>query len=99
MSKLETMEKVAEMVGLNVGYVVEAAAYFRNFEEAFNWIYLSEENPNRPYEQNALIKKMSSITVEDLQDEKVNSVIEYMVYDDTHTYITDTGIAYLRIIK
>ena len=99
MSKLETMEKVADMVGLNVGYVVEAATYFRTIEEAFNWVYLSENNPYRPYDQNTLIKKMASITIEDLQDENVNSVMEYMVYDDLHTYITDSGIAYLRIIK
>ncbi len=43
MSKLETMEMVAEMVGLDYGYVVEAATYFRNIEEAFNWIYFSEK--------------------------------------------------------
>ena len=99
MSKLDTMEKVADMVGLDFGYVVEAATYFRTIEEAFNWVYLSENNPHRPYDQNTLIKKMASITIEDLQDENVNSVMEYMIYDDLHTYITDSGIAYLRIIK
>lgn len=99
MSKMKMMEKVAEMTGLNVGYVVEATAYFHHFEEAFNWIYLSEENPNRPDSQEELIKKMAGITIENLQEEKVHSVIEYMVYEDPHTYMTDSGIAYLCIIK
>lgn len=99
MSKLETMEKVSEMVGLNVGYVVEAATYFRNFEEAFKWIYLSEDNPHRPYDKETLIKKMASVTAKDLQEYNAKNVLEYMVYDDMHTYITDTGIAYIRIIR
>ena len=44
MNKRACAEMVAEMVGLDYGYVIEAATYLSNFDEAFNWIYLSENN-------------------------------------------------------
>jgi hypothetical protein len=99
MSKLETMEMVSEMTGLYFGYVVEAATYFKNFEEAFSWLYLSEGNPHRTLNQSDLIKKISSITIEEMQELHANTPLEYMVLIDDHTYITKTGIAYLRITK
>ena len=40
---------------------------------------------------------MASITIEDMQELKANSVMEYMLIDDVHTYITNQVYAYLRI--
>jgi len=97
MSKVDELELVADMVGLEVGYVVEAANYFTSIEEAFHWLYLSEENPLRPYNHEELIEKLSSITVEQLKEENAESVAEYMVLIDDHTYMTKSGVAYLRI--
>lgn len=99
MNKVETMETVAEMVGLEVDYVYEAAMYFSSYEEAFNWIYLSDENPNRPFSDSELIKQLASVTLEKLQEEHANTPAEYMVLIADHTYITKTGIAYLRITR
>ena len=97
MGKLEDLEMVADMVGLDYGYVVEASTYFTSIEEAFNWIYLSEDNPNRPYSQEELINVLSSISIEQLEEQDVKTVAEYMVHNDDHTYIAKSGIAYLRI--
>jgi hypothetical protein len=99
MNKVETMESVAEMVGLEFDYVLEAAMYFSSYEEAFNWIYLSEENPARPFSDTELINQLASVTLEKLQEEHANTPAEYMVLIHDHTYITKTGIAYLRITK
>ena len=98
MSKLETMEMVSEMTGLDFGYVVEAASYFRNYNEAFNYLYLSEESPDR-LEPAELIKQLSSVTVQQMQDINVNTPLEYLVMDNRHTYITPKGIGYLRITR
>lgn len=97
MSKVEELELVADMVGLEPEYVVGEADYFTSIDAAFNWIYLSEENPLRPYSSEELINVLASITVEDLQDENANSVAEYMILQDKDSYITKTGVAYLRI--
>jgi hypothetical protein len=97
MSKVEELELVADMVGLELGYVVEAADYFTSIDEAFHWIYLSEDNPLRPYSKEELIRVLASITVEDMQELDANSVAEYMVKEDKDTYITKSGVAYLRI--
>lgn len=97
MSKVEELELLAEMVDLEPEYVKREATYFTSKEQAFHWIYLSEENPVKPYTKEELIKVMASITVEDMQDLKANSVMEYMLLDDVHTYITKSGVAYLRI--
>jgi ATP-dependent RNA circularization protein (DNA/RNA ligase family) len=97
MSKVEELVMVADMVGLESDYVVKEANYFKSINEAFHWIYLSEENPLKPYSKEELINVLASITVEDLQDENVNTVAEYMVLQDKDTYITKTGVAYLRI--
>ncbi len=97
MGKIEELELVAEMVDLEPEYVIKEASYFSSKEKAFHWIFLSEENPVKPYSKEQLIEVMASITVEDMQDLKANSVIEYMLLDDVHTYITKSGVAYLRI--
>ena len=97
MSKVEELELVADMVGLEADYVVEEADFFKSINDAFHWIYLSEENPLKPYSKEELINVLASITVEDLQDENANSVAEYMILQDTDTYITKSGVAYLRI--
>lgn len=99
MNKVETMKTVAEMVGLEFSYVLEAATYFISLEEAFNWIYLSNDNPNRPYNDADLIKELAAVTVEQMEEMKANTPAEYMVLIHDHTYITLTGIAYLRITK
>jgi hypothetical protein len=99
MSRFETMEMVSEMTGLHFGYVVEAATYFTNYEEAFNWLYLSEDNPHRTLNRSDLINKISFITIEDMEELHANTPLEYMVFNDDHTYSTKTGIAYLRITK
>jgi hypothetical protein len=97
MGKLEDLEMVADMVGLDYGYVVEATTYFTSMEDAFNWLYLSEDNPNRPYDQSELVKVLSSISIEQMEELGVKTVAEYMVHNDDHTYIGKSGIAYLRI--
>ena len=97
MSKVEELELVADMVGLEADYVVEEADFFKSVNEAFHWIYLSEENPLKPYSKEELINVLASITVEDLQEENANSVAEYMILQDKDTYITKSGVAYLRI--
>jgi hypothetical protein len=99
MSKLETMYMVSEMTGLYEGYVVEASEYFQSFEEAFHWLYLSKDNPYHTPNPSELVRKISSITIEDMQEKNANSPLEYMVLDNDHTYITPKGIAYLRVIK
>ena len=78
MSKVEELELVADMVGLEADYVVEEADFFRSVKEE-------------------LINVLASITVEDLQEENANSVAEYMILQDKDTYITKSGVAYLRI--
>jgi hypothetical protein len=97
MDKRKAAEMVAEMVGLEFGYVLEASNFFNSFDEAFNWIYLSEHN----YELNQqdLIKQLSSVTIEQMQEVGANTPAEYMVLDHDHTYITTEGIAYLRITR
>ena len=97
MDKRAAAEMVAEMVGLEFGYVLEAATYFSSLEEAFNWIYLSDENPIRPLSELDLIHQLASITIEQMQELNANTPAEYMVIDHDHTYITSAGIAYLRI--
>jgi hypothetical protein len=97
MSKVEELEMVADMVGLEADYVVEEADYFTSIDEAFHWLYLSEENPLRPYSKEELINILASVTVEDMEDEGVETVAEYMVLQDKDTYITKSGVAYLRI--
>jgi hypothetical protein len=99
MNKVETMETVADMVGLEFNYVFEAAMYFSSFEEAFNWIYLSKENPNRPFSDSELIKQLALVTPEHMHEVHANTAGEYMVLINDHTYITKTGIAYLRITR
>jgi hypothetical protein len=99
MSKVETMQKVAEMVGLEFDYVLDAATYFNTLDEAFNWIYLSEDNPKRPFTDLDLIKALASVTLEKMQEVHANTPAEYMVLIHDHTYITDTGIAYLSITR
>lgn len=99
MNKVETMETVADMVGLEFNFVYEAAMYFSSFEEAFHWIYLSKENPNRPFSDFELIKELSSVTAEQMLEAHANTPGEYMVLIHDHTYITKTGIAYLRITR
>ncbi|MCQ6275158.1 hypothetical protein JMM81_09305 [Bacillus sp. V3B] len=89
--------KAAEMVGLDFGYVLEAANYFNSLDETFNWIYLTGHN----YElsQQDLIKQLSAVTVEQMKEVGANTPAEYMVLDHDHTYITSEGIAYLRITR
>jgi hypothetical protein len=99
MSKVETMETVADMVGLEFNYVFEEAMYFSSLEEAFNWIYLSDENPIRPFNEIELIKQLAGVTLEQMQEVHANTPGEYMVLIHDHTYITKTGIAYLRITR
>ncbi|WP_338469564.1 hypothetical protein R4Z10_12110 [Niallia sp. XMNu-256] len=99
MSKVEELELVADMVGLEPGYVMQEANYFSTIEEAFHWLYLSEENPLRPYNKEELINVMASITIEQMQELDANTVVEYMVLNDDHTYLTKTGVAYLRIVR
>ena len=99
MSKRETMQMVSEMTDLYFGYTVEATTYFEKFEKAFNWLYLSEDNPHRSLSPLELIEEMSSITVEEMQELQANTPLEYMVKADDHTFITPKGIGYLRILK
>ncbi|WP_428908432.1 hypothetical protein [Niallia sp. Krafla_26] len=96
-SKVEELTLVAEMVDLEPEYVIRSADYFNSIEEAFNWLYVSEENPLRPYSKEKLIEVMASITIEQMEELNAKSVVEYMVLDDLHTYITKNGVAYLRI--
>ena len=83
MSKRDTMTIVSDRLGLYFGYVIEAATYFPGFQEAFEWLYLSGENPHQTLNQEV----------------QANTLLEYMVLTDDHTYVTDKGIAYLRIIR
>jgi len=99
MSKLKTAEMVADMVGLDYGYVVEAIEYFKSIDEAFNWVFLSEENAMRPYTQEQLIQKLASVTIEDMQEVNAKTAKEYLVIDADHTYITPHGVAYIRITR
>ncbi|WP_338447931.1 hypothetical protein R4Z09_16965 [Niallia oryzisoli] len=99
MSKLKTAEMVADMVGLDYGYVVEAIEYFKTIDEAFNWVFLSEENPTRPYTQEQLIQKLASVTKEDMEELNAKTAGEYLVIDADHTYITPYGVAYIRITR
>ena len=99
MSKRDTMTIVSERLGLYFGYVVEAATYFPGYQEAFEWLFLSGENPHQTLNQEELLKKMASISREEMQEVQANTLLEYMVLTDDHTYVTDTGIAYLRIIR
>lgn len=95
MNKREAAEMVAEMVGLDFGYVLEAATYFSTLEEAFNWIYLSENNFE--YSQLDIINQLSNVTIEQMKELNANTPAEYLVLNHDHTYITTAGIAYLRI--
>lgn len=99
MSKRDTMTIVSERLGLHFGYVIEAATYFRNYQEAFDWLYLSGDHPHQTLNQEDLIDKMATISLEEMQEVNANTPLEYMVITDDHTYITDKGIAYLRIIR
>ncbi|WP_394231530.1 hypothetical protein [Niallia oryzisoli] len=99
MSKLKAAEMVADMVGLDYGYVVEAIEYFKTVDEAFNWIFLSEENPLRPYTQEQLVQKLASVTIEDMQEVNAKTAGEYLVIDADHTYLTPYGVAYIRITR
>lgn len=99
MSKRETLQMVSEMTNLYFGYTAEATTYFKNYEEAFNWLYLSEDNPHRTLDPLELIKQMSSITIEDMRELEVNTPLEYMVKADDHIFVTPKGIGYLRILK
>ncbi|KAA9021690.1 hypothetical protein [Niallia endozanthoxylica] len=99
MNKLKTAEMVADMVGLDYGYVVEAIEYFKSIDEAFNWIFLSEENPMRPYTQEQLTQKLASVTIEDMQEANAKTAGEYLVIDADHTYLTPYGVAYIRITR
>ena len=58
MNKRACAEMVAEMVGLDYGYVLEAATYFSTFDEAFDWIYLSKIISN--ISQLDIIKQLST---------------------------------------
>ncbi len=95
MNKRACAEMVAEMVGLDYGYVMEAATYFSNFDEAFNWIYLSENNFE--FSQLDIIKQLSKVTIDEMKELDANTPAEYMVLNHDHTYITTEGIAYIRI--
>ena len=95
MNKRACAEMVAEMVGLDYGYVLEAATYFSTLDEAFEWIYLSENNFE--YSQLDIIKQLSHVTIEQMKELNANTPAEYMVLNHDHTYITTEGIAYLRI--
>lgn len=86
---------VAEMVGLDYGYVLEAATYFSTIEEAFDWIFLSENNFE--YSQLDIIKQLSQVTIEEMKELNANTPAEYMVLNHDHTYFTTEGIAYIRI--
>ncbi|WP_428910788.1 hypothetical protein [Niallia sp. Krafla_26] len=99
MSKRETMQMVSDMTDLYFGYTVEATTYFESYEKVFNWLYLSEDNPHRTLDPIELIKIMSSITIEDMQELEADTPLEYMVKVDDHTFITPKGIGYLRITK
>jgi hypothetical protein len=99
LSKRDTMTIVSEMLGLYFGYVIEAATYFRNYQEAFDWLYLSGDNPHQTLNQEELLNKMASISMEEMQEVHANTLLEYMVLTDDHTYVTEKGIAYLRIIR
>lgn len=99
MSKRDTMTIVSERLGLYFGYVIEAATYFRNYEEAFDWLFLSGDNPHQTLNKEELLNKMASISMEEMQEVQANTLLEYMVLTDDHTYVTDKGIAYLRIIR
>src|SRR3954469_5214729 len=97
MDKRKAAEMVADMVGLEFGYVLEAANYFNSLDEAFAWVYLSGHD----YElsQQELIKKLSSVTIEQMQEVGANTPAEYMVLDHDHTYTTTEGVTYLRITR
>jgi hypothetical protein len=97
MNKVETMKKVAEMTGLEFEYVLGAAGFFNTLDEAFNWIFLSNENSNRPFSDLDLIKELAAVTVEKMQEAHANTPAEYLVLNHDHTYLTETGVAYLRI--
>ena len=95
MNKRACAEMVAEMVGLDYGYVLEAATYFSTLDEAFDWIYLSENNFE--YSQLDIIKQLSQVTIEEMKELNANTPAEYMVLNHDHTYLTAEGIAYIRI--
>jgi hypothetical protein len=95
MNKRACAEMVAEMVGLDFGYVLEAATYFNTIDEAFDWIYLSENNFE--YSQLDIIKQLSNVTIQEMKELDANTPAEYLVVNNDHTYITTEGIAYIRI--
>jgi hypothetical protein len=97
MNKRACAEMVAEMVGLEYGYVLEAATYFSTLDEAFEWIYLSEDNFE--YSQLDVIKQLSNVTIEEMKELNANTPAEYMVLNHDHTYLTTEGVAYIRITR